>query len=634
MKFFPLYITNLWGVMNDNVLKILVCLVASRWVAPQYQDIIVNLTAGMLVLPYLLFSPLAGKLATEHGKRHVLRVAKAAEILIMLIAIWGFIHHSVWVCVFAVLLMGFQSALYSPAKYGLIKDIGGKDGVSVGMGGMEAVSFLGILSGSVLASFMVDHVLPSGWYTVLLVLAILGLICSLTIHARGTKEKIKVSASITGFFKDSMALMRKYRGLNTVVHYLSFFWWLSASLQIMMLLHCQTALGLDALHIGLLLALMAVGVSIGCIIGGKIDHKLNFIGLSPLLGLLMTILLIFTFIFNDNLPVFATLIFLISFTGGIFKIPLDAEIQKRVDITELSPALAYFNQVSFIYIFLASATNLLITKVLGLSSEYVFLFAAIVFGLASLFFIFSYRTAVCQVGLIFMKTHYDFDIKNREILNVPDDENLLMLPAHRAVLDPLLIFAILHDMRLQPLADEDYFHIPVIKRVLAMMDGVEVPDLRKSRHGVEKVLSLNNIIAERLQKNDNIIFYPSGHITLDGTESIGTRQLAYKTVLQLPDFTHVIGVRIDGLWGSKWSRYGIKKTPSLVLLLLKSALLIFTCAIFFVRRRKISVEFVDITDEVKEWRALSRVEFNKKLESFYSEIWPDGKEIPTLTFGK
>ena len=61
-KFLPLYLTNVLGVMNDNMLKTLVCFIAAGWVDEQYKTFVVNFSAGALVLPYMLFSPLAGKL--------------------------------------------------------------------------------------------------------------------------------------------------------------------------------------------------------------------------------------------------------------------------------------------------------------------------------------------------------------------------------------------------------------------------------------------------------------------------------------------------------------------------------------------------------------------------------------------
>ncbi|MCQ2203762.1 MAG: MFS transporter [Bacteroidales bacterium] len=615
-KFFPLYITNLFGVMNDNVLKTLVCFIAASWVNEEYRSIVVNATAGALVLPYLLFSPLAGKLPQLYSKLQVFRWCKILELPIMLIAILGFYYENIWIAISAVLLMGLQSAIYSPSKYGLIKDIGGTEGISTGMGGMEAIAFLGMLLGTVAASFLAELPNNNISFIVLIALATLGLIASTTIHADEKHSTIKTSTNPIKFLRDTSHLIGQYRGLHHVIHLLSLFWWLSASLQTILIIYCTSDMGLTPSETGYILALTAIGITAGCLVGGQLDHKLFMLGYVPQLGMLDAILLLAIFFAEPSPVIFAILVASVAFIGGLFKIPLDAEIQKRVSHKELNVVLAYFNLVSFIYIFMASATNIIVTSFFP--NRYVFLAIAIVIGVSSIIFIFDYKAVLCFFGREHIRLHYDIDNTGRNNLDTVEGENLLILPQHVAVIDPLMLFAELYDKKIQPLVDEDYFHIPVIGHVLSLFNAVEVPDLRRSRKGLDKVKQLDSIILNSLNKGDNILFYPSGHITTDGVETIGSRHLAYNTVINLPENTKVIGIRIRGLWGSQWSRYGLNATPSIVSLLAKSALLIFSTSIFWMKKRKVTLEYVDITDKVKTWRQGTKLEFNAQLENFYN----------------
>ena len=59
-------------------------------------------------------------------KRKIVVWAKFAEMLIMVVAAAGFLMHSTGLVLSSILLMGLQSALFSPSKYGLIRDIGGE----------------------------------------------------------------------------------------------------------------------------------------------------------------------------------------------------------------------------------------------------------------------------------------------------------------------------------------------------------------------------------------------------------------------------------------------------------------------------------------------------------------------------
>lgn len=615
-KFLPLYATNIFGVMNDNVLKTLVLFIAATWVAPEYKTLVINTAMGALVLPYLFFSPLAGKLPQYYSKLSILRILKILEVPIMFIAIAGFYYKNIYLSIGSIILMGLQSAIYSPSKYGLIKDIGGENGISKGMGGMEAIAFLGMLLGTIIASYMAELENANIYYATLIGLAFCGIICSYTIKAKEERTFAETSINPITFLKETSKIVGKYRGLAHVIHLLSIFWWLSASLQTIIIIYCEDVFNMPSSEIGIILAITAIGITAGCIVGGQMGAKRYMLGYVPTLGMIDAGLLLAIFIFPSSPTGLTILIGLVAFISGMFKIPLDAEIQKRVAQKELNIVLAYFNLVSFIYIFMSSITNIIITYTMP--SHYYFLVLALVTGISSILFLFDYKQVLCYFGREHIRVHYDINSIGQENIETREGENLLILPQHVALIDPLMLFAELYNTKMQPLVDEDYFKIPVVGHVLSLFDAVEVPDLRRSRKGIEKAQQLNGIVENSLRRGDNILFYPSGHITTDGTESIGTRQLAYNACQNMPDNTRVIGIRIKGLWGSQWSRYGLKATPSIVKLLLKSAFLFITTAIFWIKKREVTIEYVDITQEVKTWREETKLEFNKRLENFYN----------------
>lgn len=617
-EFYKLFATNFCGVMNDNVLKILTSFVAVSWVDAEYKPMLVSMSAGALVLPYLLFSPLASKLPAILGKQKTLRWSKLAEIGIMAIAIIAFWQNSIALAIGSVLLMGLQSALYSPSKYALIRDIGGTENVARGMGSMEAVSFMGMLIGTVAASFMADYDNPAIWYSTLMGLAVLGYLCSLTLKVKETRQNNDSSINPLRFIHRTHRMLKQYAGVNPVIHYLSLFWWLCASIQMLLIVYCEEEpLALSHTSTGLLLALMAVGITVGCLIGGKLDTNRFMLGATPLIGIVISVLLIFTFIWGTNVTALVILLVALSVTCGIFKIPLDAYIQKRVPAEKQGMVLAYFNLVSFVYIFIASASNFLIMEFL--SSKYVFMFIGLFFLLASLTFVFACREVTCWTGYFFMRWHYNIKINNEKLLKTKDGENLLIWPNHQAVMDPIMLFGTFYKENFRPLVDEEYFEIPVIGHVLSLFNAIRVPDLRKSRKGVEQAMQLSGIIEQALNDKTNVLFYPSGHITTDGKETIGTRQLAYNTANILPEHTRVLLIHIKGLWGSAWSRYGKKATPNIVVLLLLSLIQILTLTIFLRKRRTVEFTFEEVTEDVrKEAKEKSRVEFNKWLEEKYN----------------
>ena len=622
-QFFSLYLTNIFGVMNDQMLKTLVCFVAAKWVDPQYNTIIVSCVAAAMVLPYIFLSPLAGKLPHFFRKKKIVTIAKICELPIMLVAILGFYFQNISLAMTAVLLMGLQSALYSPAKYGLIKDIGGVEGVSMGMGGMEAFAFLGMLIGICVGSVMSDHDSLTLYAVMLITIAALGLLSSLTIKANETKTVEESSANPIKFMRESSAIASKYKGLGHIIMLLSLFWWFCSSVQIIMITHCDEYLHITNTQTGYLLAAMAIGITAGCLIGGKLNQNRYMLGVVPRIGVITGLLMVIVFIlpFNnmgDNGPLyFGIFMTIIAIIVGIFKIPLDAEIQKRVDSSELNVILAYFNLVSFIFILAASVTNILITKFLP--TTYVFLFDGIILAVWSVVFMFYYKGSLCYRVRNIIRLHYDIKMTNKEALDVPEGDNLLVLPMHRALIDPLILFAELYDYKLQPMVDARFWKNKFLGHVLNLFDAVQVPDLRRGgREGVEQVQKLDGIVKTQLENGANILFYPSGHVTLDGKETIGNRRMAYNASKILPEHTRVVAIEIHGLWGSRWSNYGRTRTAPMVPMLVKSLKFLLLLRFLFVPKRKVDIRFTDITADFREWSSLPRQEFNAKMEDFYN----------------
>ena len=88
-RFLPLFLTQFFGALNDNLFKnaLLVMIVSASIAEATNVNTVVNLAAGLFILPFFLFSALAGQLADKHEKSLVIRRIKLAEILIMLLSL-------------------------------------------------------------------------------------------------------------------------------------------------------------------------------------------------------------------------------------------------------------------------------------------------------------------------------------------------------------------------------------------------------------------------------------------------------------------------------------------------------------------------------------------------------------------
>lgn len=217
-----------------------------------------------------------------------------------------------------------------------------------------------------------------------------------------------------------------------------------------------------------------------------------------------------------------------------------------------------------------------------------------------------------------LSLRYQVTLKGTDLLSESSTATLF-LPNHQAVVDPQILFAyLLKYTCAAPLVTEAYFRIPVVAQVLRLVHAVKVPDLEKSRRGVEVVSRLSEQVVESLRQGNNVLIYPAGQLMSHGYEYIGNKQGTWQVCSQLPPDTRVVGVRIRGLWGSMWSKARTGRTPDFLVTYLKGIFYMFVNGIFFMPRRRVTISFYDITSDVINHVPGGRKELNHYLEEFYN----------------
>lgn len=218
----------------------------------------------------------------------------------------------------------------------------------------------------------------------------------------------------------------------------------------------------------------------------------------------------------------------------------------------------------------------------------------------------------------FLSRRYKVEIKGLDVLN--HNGSNLILPNHQALIDPQLLAAHLwKEIEIVPVVTEGMYNIPVLHALFKWMNAVSVSDLSAGSRDTDVLKNITSAISKALKDGRNVLLYPSGQITGQGYEKIFNKKSAHELVLDLPDNTRVIGVRIRGLWGSMWSRAWIGKTPNLVTTYFRAIWYVFANLIFLCPRRKVYIEIEDITDYAKALAAKNRKSFNDGLENFYNK---------------
>lgn len=170
------------GAFNDNLLKFALLFLANFGIfagQPDKAELLAAISTGLFILPYFLFSALAGQLADAIDKARLVRWVKAAEIGIMALALAGFWAQSLPVLLTCLFLMGLHSTLFGPVKYSILPQHLREHEIMGGTGLIEGGTFLAILGGQLLAG-----VIPA-WEAgvAALALAALGFAASLAVPA-------------------------------------------------------------------------------------------------------------------------------------------------------------------------------------------------------------------------------------------------------------------------------------------------------------------------------------------------------------------------------------------------------------------------------------------------------------------
>ncbi len=374
-KWIPLFASNFLGVFNNNFFKTLICLLAINWVAKGNESLIVSLASGLYVLSYIFFSPLAGRLSKTMYKKKIMIAARIAELILIIIGSFGFYIESVYMVMACIFLLGLVSTLFSPSKYGLIRDIGGSEGISFGTGTLEMFTFFGAILGPLLATIVSDHYNFYMMAGLFVIISLISLFAISRLKVSESEPMKKSDDTIIPFMFEYKAF--KYaatmKGLNLIILGLSSFWMVGSFLQMNLLVHCPQTLGMTNTQTGYVLTASAVGIGLGSFLAGIISKGKVELGLTPIGGLGMTISLLVLYFLQPTGILFGFMIFLTALFCGIYMVPLSASVQNSVEGRKQGDMLAYSNFLIFLLIFVSAALFAVITKHFGTNSIFIFL---------------------------------------------------------------------------------------------------------------------------------------------------------------------------------------------------------------------------------------------------------------------
>ncbi|MES1924957.1 MFS transporter [Salinisphaera sp. T31B1] len=568
-RFSPFFFTQFLGAFNDNLFKnALVILIAfqgsSMAGTGMSADVLVNLAAGLFILPFFLFSASAGQFADKYDKAVLMRWIKALEIVIMAGAAAAFALDSLALLMALLFLMGAQSTLFGPVKYGYLPAHLDNRELTGGNGMVELGTFLAILLGTIAGGELVhvvgDRTLIIG--ACVLVIALLGWLVSLGIphtpaSAPGLKfnwNPITETARIVGFARVDRTIFLSIMGI-------SWFWAVGAIYLAQLPNYVKVDLGGDATVVTLLLALFSLGIGLGSMFcdrlsGGRIELGLVPFGAAGLV--VFGLHLAFAKVAAHPVPVgvigFLGLdgswrvlldLGLIGLFGGFYIVPLYALIQERAPRERLSRIIAANSVINALFMVIASLYAVAAFK-LGLSIPQLFLTVAVMTA-AVVLFIFKLVPEFTMRFIVWLLVSTIYRVRVRGMANLPETGGVLLVCNHVSFMDGLILGGVIR----RPTRFVMYhtiFDIPLLSFVFRT--GRAIP-IAPAKEDPERLAVAYDTIARELADGQVVCLFPEGEITHDGAMR-EFRKGVERVVARTP--VPVVPMALRGMWGSWFSR--------------------------------------------------------------------------------
>ena len=434
--------TQFLGALNDNFFKFLLIFVIISELGDDKENIVITSVTFVFVIPFLLFSHPAGVLADRISKSRIIVFTKCFEVCVMLIGCLAIVITAVPLMYVTLFLMCTQSAIFGPSKYGVVPELVSESRLSRANSLLVGASYLAIIIGTFLASFLVDKVWPKNYTAAGLCcigIAVAGLFASKGIAKTvpaGSGKRFSVLFPLEVYRTLKQVASDKH--LITAVWAGAYFLFLGAFIQQNALLYGPEHLGITREQSGYLFSIAAIGIGLGALIAGRLSGRNIEFGLVPIGAAGLTIAcILFGFIeatFLKALP----LMLLAGVSSGMFVVPLNAFVQYQSPPEQRGQILACQSILSFLGVALSAALLYLLNEQLKLSAAGCFVVVGLLTGVLTVFVVYKLPDFLVRlVAVTLTKTVYRMRVYGDE--HLPTRGPALIVPNHVTWVDAVLL---------------------------------------------------------------------------------------------------------------------------------------------------------------------------------------------------
>lgn len=374
----PLFLTQFLGAFNDNLFKSALVTLITFDLAAKYglnAPVLITVVAGLFILPFFLFSSLAGQISDKYEKSRLIRIIKLVEIILMVLTAAAFHYVQLWWLIALLFLMGAQSTFFGPLKYSVLPQLLREDELVAGNGLVNAGTNVAILTGTLCGGLFIMS--PLGRYYIsagIVGVAAAGYIASRFIPVLpASSPELKIDRNL---FRSTWQLITYPVGNRPVfmsIIGISWFWFLGSVFLAQFPSFAKDIVGGDEQVSTLFLVVFTVGIGFGAtfcnkLLGGRVSGKYvpgSLIAISVFIVMLYLVSPsqaaggalsgVGAFLSSGRSWLIILSMFLIAASGGLYSIPMYAMMQNLTPETHMARTIASLNIIDSLGMVIAAA---------------------------------------------------------------------------------------------------------------------------------------------------------------------------------------------------------------------------------------------------------------------------------------
>jgi 1-acyl-sn-glycerol-3-phosphate acyltransferase len=579
-RFLPFFLTQFLGAFNDNLFRnaLIVSITFGVTASAGNAGVLANLSQGLFILPFFLFSALAGQLADKFEKSRLIRQTRLAEVVLMGAGAVALYFGHVPTLLALVFLMGMLATIFGPLKYSLMPQHLRQSELVGGNALVDAGTFLAILVGTLAGGLLAPttpaeaaqggasdaHVMAAA---VMVGVAILMYVCARFIpRGEPTDPGLEMDFNPLTATWQVIRLAARTRAIFLSLLGISWFWLVGALILAQLPAYAKDVLGGDKSVYTLLLASFSIGVALGSLFCEKLSgHKVE-IGLVPLgsIGITVCLLDLYFEVPGAALPAAGAAALdwtaflvdggwgvaidcaLIGAFGGLFIVPLYALVLQRSAESHRARIIACNNILNAGFMVLAAALAIVWLEVLHFTIPQLFIVAAVLNAAVALY-IYTLVPEFLMRFLTWILVSVMYRVKIKGLENIPEKGAALIVCNHVSFMDPLVIGGTVR-RPVRFVMDHKIFKVPVLNFIFRTARAIPIASAKEDPEALQK--AFDRIDAE-LAEGEVVCIFPEGKLTRDG--EINEFKRGVEKILERRPVP-VVPMALRGLWGSFFSR--------------------------------------------------------------------------------